>query len=185
MFKNNAYKLYPFEGDKAFAYNLANTGWVYNGAGTLYNVGEIISQYTTTSPQYDSITELVGKKDYTTITQSKLTSPTSQYPLAYLTHATIAPATSPEIVIKISPKPDSVSANCVVKPTLPVWGFTIGTLGQYVYNSTTSTNFELDVSEQTNLIIGVLKYAGVVINDPTIIQSASAEAQKVEANEKS
>ena len=185
MFKNNAYKLYPFEGDKAFAYNVANTGWVYNGAGTLYNIGEIISTYSTTNPQYDSITELVGKKDYTTITQSKLTSPTSQYPLAYLTNATIAPATSPEIVIKISPKPDSVSANCVVKPTLPVWGFTIGTLGQYVYSSTTSTNFELDIAEQTNLIIGILKYAGVVINDPTIIQSASAEAQKVEANEKS
>jgi uncharacterized membrane protein len=88
-------------------------------------------------------------------------------------------------LLKISPKPDSVSANCVVKPTLPVWGFTIGTLGQYVYSSTTSTNFELDIAEQTNLIIGILKYAGVVINDPTIIQSASAEAQKVEANEKS
>ncbi len=187
MFKNNAYKMYPFEGDKAFAYNVANTGWVYNGAGTLYNVGEIISTYSgnTINPQYDSITELVGKKDYTTINQSKLTTPTSQYPLAYLTNATIAPATSPEIVIKISPKPDSVSANCVVKPSLPVWGFTIGTLGQYVYSSSTSTNFELDVSEQTNLIIGILKYAGVVINDPTIIQSASAEAQKVEANEKS
>jgi len=185
MFKNNAYKLYPFESSEVFTYNVANTAWIYAGAGTLYNIGEIISTYSTTNPQYDSITELVGKKDYTTITQSKLTSPTSQYPLAYLTNATIAPATSPEIVIKISPKPDSVSANCVVKPTLPVWGFTIGTLGQYVYSSTTSTNFELDIAEQTNLIIGILKYAGVVINDPTIIQSASAEAQKVEANEKS
>ena len=49
----------------------------------------------------------------------------------------------------------------------------------------TSTDFELDISEQTNLIIGILKYAGVIINDPTIIQTATQEAMKVEQNEKS
>ena len=66
-----------------------------------------------------------------------------------------------------------------------MWGFTIGTLGQYVYSSAASTDFQLDTSEQTNLIIGVLKYAGVIINDPTIIQTAAAEAQQVSMNEKS
>jgi hypothetical protein len=187
MFKNNAYKLYPFEGDRVFTYNVANTGWIYAGAGTLYNIGEIISTYSgnTINPQADSITDLVSKKEYTTTTQSKLTTPTSQYPLAYLTNATIAPATSPEIILKIDPLPTSVSANCVIKPTSPVWGFTIGTLGQYVYSSAASTDFELDVSEQTNITIGILKYAGVIINDPTVIQTAAAEAQKVEVNEKS
>ena len=66
-----------------------------------------------------------------------------------------------------------------------MWGFTIGTLGQYVYSAAASTDFQLDVSEQSNLIIRILKYAGVVVNDPTIIQTATAEAQKVEVNEKS
>ena len=187
MFKNNAYKLYPFESTQAFTYNVANTAWRYAGAGNLYNIGEIVSTYSgnTTNPQYDSITEVVGKKEYTTITQSKLTTPTSQYPLAYITNATIAPATSPEILLKISPLPTTVAVNCIQQPVAPVWGFTIGTLGQYVYSSAASTDFQLDVSEQSNLIIKVLKYAGVVINDPTIIQAATTEAQKVEVNEKS
>ncbi len=186
MYKNNSYKLFPFEGDQPFAYNTANDGWKFNnaGAGTLYNVGEIISKYTG-QPQYDSITQLVSKSEFDKITRSKLTAPTSQYPLAYLTNATISPATSPEVIIKIDPKPNSVSANCVLKPVAPIWGFTVGTLGQYLYNSTSSTDFQLDVSEQSNIIIGILKYAGVIINDPTIIQAASQEAMKVEQNEKS
>ena len=58
-------------------------------------------------------------------------------------------------------------------------------MGQYIYAAGASTNFELDVSEQTNIITNVLKYCGIIINDPTIIQTASQEAQKVEVNEKS
>ena len=185
MFKNNAYKLYPFESSQVFTYNVDNDAWRFSGSGSLYNIGEIISVYSTTNPRYDSITELVSKKDYTTINQSKLTTPTSQYPLAYITNATISPATSPEVLLKISPKPDSVSVNCVLKPVSPAWGFTVGTLGQYTYSSATSTDFQLDTSEQANIITKILKYAGVIINDPTVIQTATAEAQKVEANEKS
>jgi hypothetical protein len=49
----------------------------------------------------------------------------------------------------------------------------------------TSINFQLDISEQTNLIINTLKYFGVVINDPTIIEVAAQEAQAVEINQKS
>jgi hypothetical protein len=33
----------------------------------------------------------------------------------------------------------------------------------------------LHISDRVQLIIGILKYAGVVINDPQIIQAASAE----------
>ena len=178
-------KLYPFESSQAFTYNVDNDAWRFSGSGSLYNIGEITSIYNTTNPRYDSMTELVSKKEYTTISKSKLTTPTSQYPLAYITNATIAPATSPEVLLKISPKPDSVSANCVLKPTSPVWGFNVGTLGQYTYTSGTSTDFQLDTSEQANIITKILKYAGVIINDPTVIQTATAEAQKVEVNEKS
>jgi hypothetical protein len=48
-----------------------------------------------------------------------------------------------------------------------------------------SVNFELDVWEQTDLIIGILKYCGIIVRDPEIVQAASQEAQKVEINEKS
>lgn len=48
-----------------------------------------------------------------------------------------------------------------------------------------STDIELHVSEQTDFIIKVLFYFGVVINDPNIIQAAMQEARADEVNEKS
>ena len=91
----------------------------------------------------------------------------------------------PTLILRISPRPDAVNANCILLPVQPVWGFTTGTLGQYVFDATSSKNFELDISEQTNLIITILKYAGVIIKDPEVVQLATQEAAKVEQNEKS
>ena len=107
-----------------------------------------------------------------------------RYPLAHITNAVITAGSSPQVLLKISPQPNVVKANCIVKPTNPNWAFTIGSLGQYLY-STNSVDFQLDVSEQTNIIIGILKYAGVIIRDPEIIQVATQDAAKVEQNEKS
>lgn len=99
-----------------------------------------------------------------------------------------------KLALKISPNPSSVldivSVNCILRPTNPVWGFTTGSVGQYIFTgvgatSSSSVDFELDTSEQTNLIIGVLKYCGIIVKDPLVIQAASQEAQAVEANEKS
>ena len=148
----------------------------------MYLIGEIISTYNG-QPTYDSITEIVSKKDYNKIIRSKLTAPTRSYPIGYLVDNLVG-TVSPSVII--NPLPDAVTANCLLKPVPPVWGFTIGGAGQYVYNPAggVSTNFELDTSEQTNIIIGILKYAGLVINDPTIIQTASQEAMQVEQNEK-
>ena len=106
---------------------------------------------------------------------------TKQYPLCF----TRSGGVNDSVFITVSPNPNSLSINCLFKPTQPEWGFTLGSVGQYVYNDGGSNNFELDTSEQTNIITGILKYAGVIINDPTIIQTATQEAMKVEQNEKS
>ena len=73
MFKDSAYKLYPFEKTASFTYNAAAAvlGWEYVGAGTIYKLGEIISTYNTTNPQYDSITQLASQSDFSKITRSK------------------------------------------------------------------------------------------------------------------
>ena len=68
--------------------------------------------------------------------------------------------------------------------TKPTKSFTGGSYGQYIYSSSNSNDFSLDISEQTNLVTNILKYFGIVINDPTIIQTATQEAAKVEQNEK-
>jgi len=179
VFKDISYKLYPFEKSVNFTYDNTPSvlGWKYSGGGTVYKLGEIISKFTSTG---DYITQLASRKDYEQIIRSKLTAPTIKFPLAYTTDGP-----DESVLIKVSPKPDNLEVNCLFKPVEPVWNFTTGSLGQYVYNAGTSTNFELDISEQTNIITGILKYAGVIINDPTIIQAAMQEAVKVEQNEKS
>ena len=182
MFKDTAYKLYPFEKTVNFTYNNAAAilGWEYTGVGAIYKLGEIISTYNTTNPQYDSITQLVSQSDFSKITRSKLTVPTVQYPLC-----TTGSSSSSNVLLKVSPLPNVLSINCLFKPKSPNWAFTVGTLGQYLYSPSASINFELDVSEQSNLIINILKYCGIIINDPTIIQAAAQQSQQASINEKS
>ena len=48
-----------------------------------------------------------------------------------------------------------------------------------------STQIELDVSEQTDVILRTLFYFGVVVKDPQIIQVAASQVQRDEMNEKS
>jgi len=181
MFKDSAYKLYPFERTASFTYNAGAgiLGWEYTGAGTIFKLGEIISTYNTTNPHYDSITELASQSDFSKITRSALTAPTMQYPLC-----TTGTGPNNSVLIKVSPQPNVLNVNALFTPVTPEWKFTIGSLGQYIYSSS-SIDFELDISEQINLIIGILKYCGIIIRDPEIIQTAEAEAQQTSINEKS
>jgi|2_EtaG_2_1085320.scaffolds.fasta_scaffold01232_3 hypothetical protein len=48
-----------------------------------------------------------------------------------------------------------------------------------------STQFELHPSEQTNVILNILMYSGIIIRDPSIVQTAATMVQQDEALEKS
>jgi len=193
MFKNISYKLFPFEKETDFTYNAANAGFIYTGTKTIYKLGEITA--TTPASQtgqpanIQSVVQLTSKSDYTEITKSKLTLPTANYPICFTTQtaAAIAPATVPQLLIKVSPATaaTTLAVNCLFAPTNPSWAFTVGTLGQYVYNSSLSVDFQLDIAEQNTLIINILKYAGIIIKDPQIVQAAAQEAQAEETNLKS
>ena len=191
MFKDIAYKLYPFEKEITFTYDSTNDSFYNATSDTIYKIGEVITTYNG-QPRYQSITQLVSKKDFDKITRSKLTAPTKQYPLFITTNATPTGLDN-QLALVIMPSPtvtDSVSVNCITNPTSPIWDFTVGSVGQYIFNPVGGTNsntvdFQLDISEQTNIIINMLKYFGVVINDPTIIDVAAQEAQATEVNKKS
>ncbi len=102
---------------------------------------------------------------------------------------------------KLYVNPKSITSNLSVdyirKPSNPYWGFVLGDLGQYTYDGnifltnpntgvvTGSNQFELHESEQVNVILKVLKYAGLIIEDSTVIQVASQELQQNELNSKS
>ena len=79
----------------------------------------------------------------------------------------------------------NIQATYVRKPADVVWNFTATTPNfSYVWDPTTSVDFELNITEQSNVILQILLYAGVVIKDPMIIQAASAEIQQEKQNER-
>jgi hypothetical protein len=90
---------------------------------------------------------------------------------------------------QLSVYPQTIQAGIQVayirKPIAPIWGFDGGTNAAYSYSSSKSFNFELNQSEQTELITRILLYAGVVIQSQEIIQVAAAQIQQENTNQKS
>ena len=84
---------------------------------------------------------------------------------------------------------EDITFSYVKTPADPNWAFGVGSLGQFVFQpvgpTSASVDFELAISEQTNIIMRVLAYAGVIINDPTIIQVAGQAVATEEQNAKS
>jgi len=78
-----------------------------------------------------------------------------------------------------------ISCTYIKRPADPIWNFTLGLNNQYIYNPTTSQNFELHPSEQNNLITRILLYSGIVINDPQIVGIAAQQIQAENINSKS
>ena len=99
----------------------------------------------------------------------------------------IAPTTTYPIYLyednKLYLYPVSITSDVQVsylrKPVDVTWNFTIPT-GQnyYQYDPTNSVNFELSKTEQSNIILKVLLYSGVVIRDPSIVNIASQQVQQ-------
>ena len=143
---------------------------IYGTIVSFYRLGEVI---------YKDITEVqrLQRNDFYNIQKSKLTKATEDFPV-YLYENN-----------KLFIQPTTITSNIVVdyvrKPNDVVWGFNVGTLGQYIYNNETSVNFELHESEQTEVILKILQYSGIIIRDPQIVQAAGQQIQKEEINQKS
>ena len=142
---------------------------IYGTIVSFYRLGEVI---------YKDITEVqrLQRNDFYNIQKSKLTKATEDFPV-YLYENN-----------KLFIQPATITSNIVVdyvrKPADINWAFTVGTLGQYINNNQTSVNFELHESEQTEVILKILQYSGIIIRDPQIIQAAQQELVQDEANEK-
>jgi len=120
------------------------------------------------------------RNDFYNIDKSPLTRPTKDFP-CYLYEGN-------KLYVKptdIQTGTGTIEASIIRKPLDVVWGFTSGGAGQYVWSPTASRSFELEQSEQVNVILRILQYSGIVIRDPQIIQAASAEVAQNEANKKS
>jgi hypothetical protein len=140
-------------------------------ANDFYRLGTVI---------YDDTIEMqrVQRNNLLYINKSPLTKPTKKYPLYIYADE------------KLNVYPDTittgVSASFVRKPKDVIWNFTASApFYTYTYNPDTSQQFELMVSEQTNVITKILLYSGIVIKDPQIIQVAASQIQAEQINSKS
>ena len=137
----------------------------------IYRLGSVIFNGT-------ELTQYSQRSEVTQLLLSPLTKPTNDFPvylyeqdLLYLYPTTIQAG---------------VTISYLKKPADIKWTYSIGAFGQFQYdeNGAGAQGFELNVSEQTNVITRILAYAGVIINDPTIIQVASQEIAQDEQNSK-
>jgi hypothetical protein len=87
------------------------------------------------------------------------------------------------VSLRIYPKPQisnpydsSVDGTVVISyirtPVNPNWGYVVVN-DKALYNSTSSTDFELHASEESELVYRILAYAGISIGKPEITQVAS------------
>ena len=66
------------------------------------------------------------------------------------------------------------------RPTSPSWGYVLVN-GKALYNSNTSTDFDLHVSEENNLVMRILQLAGISIKDQVLTGTAFQDAANTEA----
>jgi hypothetical protein len=146
---------------------------------TVYRLGTVI---------YNNEIEVqqVQSNELLKINLSKLTKPTTEFPIfEYKNYR-----------LYVYPKTitNSITATYLKKPSDPIWGFTVGTRGQYIYNpsaysagppATGSRDFELHEKEQNTIILKVLMYSGVIIQNPQIVQMAAQQVQAEQINSKS
>ena len=137
----------------------------------LYRLGSVIYKG-------EELTQYAQRNEITQILLSPLTQPTTNFPIYLYEEGKLY--IYPTSIIA----PDDINISYLKKPTDVVWAYGVGTLGQYEYNAGLSTNFELNVSEQTNVISRILAYAGLIINDPMILQAATGQVQAEEQNSK-
>jgi hypothetical protein len=141
-------------------------------------------------PNYATTLEEVTQHEFNLINKSPLTRPSDTFPIFTLRNNQL----------KISPSITELTINYVRKPKNVRWGYTTGSLGQYLYDETVynpptypsatdpttagSTQFELSDIDQTDIILKILQYAGVIIRDPQIVQTATTLQQQDEVAEK-
>jgi len=136
--------------------------------------------------------EKVERNDWLRLNMSKLTRPTPDYPMYLYEDNKII--IQPSNLIKTNPVTgaivDEFKLSYVRKPENVVWGYNVITAGNpgagaYTYDSSVSQNFEIDDTDQTEVILRILMYMGIVIRDPQIVQAAVQQATMEEQNQKS
>ena len=161
----------------------------------LYKLGTVI--YTNAKGNQIEV-QKSQQNDFLYVDMSPLTKPSEKYPIYLYRNNRIYVKPNDNIL------DEEVKVSYLRKPKDVIWGYSIdANTGGYVWdgneagapyfpsdtpggsNDPVSQNFELHETEQTELIIKILMYSGVVIRDPSIVQIAGQMDQQETAQENS
>ena len=82
---------------------------------------------------------------------------------------------TPTVIDANTPEEEGiVSANMIRVPSKAEWGYVVVN-ERALYNAARATDFELHVSEETNLVNKILELAGIILNKPGLVQIADSE----------
>jgi len=123
----------------------------------------------------------LSRKEYLYVAQSPIGKPSDTLPV-YIEDENGIKVYGDVIMTDAIPSADPVTLWYIKTPTPVVWGYTT-VLGEAQYNASTSTNFELDPSEETDLTIKILKLAGLEVKDLSVYETAGREELNEEQQE--
>jgi len=142
----------------------------------LYRLGSVV---TTTAGGFDVEAKYINWKDWVTISQSPLLKPTDLRPMYTRNNNGIQVYGADNALIATS------IINYVSIPNKVEWGYdVIGEKALHNGSPNKTTHFQHHSSEETKLVIKILELAGVIIEDPSIVQYANAKDDKKTQQEK-
>lgn len=115
--------------------------------------------------------QLSQRNELLYINSSPLIKPTTTYPI-YLFEEN-------KLYVYPSTITSDIKVSYVRKPSDVMWNFIIPQ-GQnyYQYSAVNSVDFQLTKNEQSNIILKILLYSGIVIRDPQVINIAAQQVQQ-------
>ena len=140
---------------------------ITNGAVTLPSMYKLTSLSFINGTDYIEV-ERVSNKKLNLLRATPLTKPTVARPVYVQTSPTTA---------QMYPKASmtNVTVNYIAKPADVEWAYILGPNNEALFLADDKVDFELHVSEETNLVTKILELAGVVIKQPDLYQIADKE----------
>tara|TARA_R100000700_G_scaffold17384_1_gene23991 strand:- start:850 stop:1533 length:684 start_codon:yes stop_codon:yes gene_type:complete len=142
--------------------SLTGSGNIFTLPSDLYRLARV------NNPENSATIEKLTHQKFTTARNSPLTAPTISRPIYYVKGNQVI--VNPNTI-------ENINIDYIKIPTPVEWnGFDAGT--NQLYNETNSVNFELHISEEPNLVLNILKLAGIAMKDPSLYQLGAAEEAK-------
>ena len=179
-------KINLFEANGAMTYNAS---FYWQTPADLYRLGTIVYGNTVTSkslyPTPNTVVntttlveaERINYNEYLMINQSEYLKPTNSRPVF------VASTDGYKVYGAAGELITGVTCNYIKNPTEAAWGYQM-VYGEALYDATTSVDFELHDSEETELVVKILAFAGLVVQDVQMYQIANGMEMQTVQQEK-